>query len=263
MAENYKGRDCIIKMKLKTYIIIPARYASTRFPGKPLVKLVGKPMIQWVYEAAIKVVDIEGVYVATDDDRIYKAVSAFGGKCLMTSDKHQSGSERLAECADILGLNDSDVILNIQGDEPLITPQMIGELGGTMEEGSCMGTLKEEITDETDIANPNIVKVVTDVNDYAIYFSRNPIPYKRNDSERLKYYRHVGVYGYTAGFLKNYIKMPKSYLEEIEGLEQLRVLENGYKIKVLETKHHSIGIDTPEQVKIVEEKLYKEGYDES
>jgi 3-deoxy-manno-octulosonate cytidylyltransferase (CMP-KDO synthetase) len=257
MADDYKRRDCIITMDLKTYIIIPARYASSRFPGKPLIMLAGKPMIQWVYEAAIKTMNIESVYVATDDYRIYNAVLEFGGKCLMTSDKHQSGSDRLAECADILGLNDSDVILNIQGDEPLITPQMIGELGMTMEDGSCMGTLKEEITDETDIANPNIVKVVTDINNNAIYFSRNPIPYKRNDSERLKYYRHVGVYGYMAGFLRDYIKMPRSYLEETEGLEQLRVLENGYKIKVLETKYHSMGIDTPEQVKIVEEILNK------
>lgn len=259
MADDYKRRDCIITMDLKTYIIIPARYASSRFPGKPLIMLAGKPMIQWVYESSLQVKDVEDILVATDDERIYNAVQLFGGKCIMTSDKHRSGTDRLGECADLLRLKDSDIILNIQGDEPLITPDMIIELRKTMEDGVCMGTLKEEIKAEEEIANPNIVKVVTDVNNNAVYFSRNPIPYKRNDSDRLRYYRHIGVYGYTAEFLRNIIKLPKSYLEEVEGLEQLRVLENGYKIKVLETKYHSMGIDTPEQVKTVEECLYKRG----
>lgn len=239
----------------KTYIMIPARYTSTRFPGKPLVSLRRKPMIQWVYEAACKVDGIEAVYVATDDLRIKGAVDQFGGNVIMTSDQHRSGSDRLAECAEILKLDDDDIILNIQGDEPLIRPEMIMELKEIMSGETVMGTLKEEIMIPADVHNPNIVKVITDKDGNAVYFSRSVIPYKRNDNEDLKYYRHVGVYGYTVSFLKKYVDMPKSLLEEVEGLEQLRVLEHGYKIRVKETHYHSLGIDTPEQVPEVERQL--------
>lgn len=244
----------------KIYIIIPARYASTRFPGKPLAVLLGKPMIQWVYEAAMKVKEIESVYVATDSMEIEKIVKNFGGKCIITSNKPQSGTERIVECVNLLDLADEDIVLNIQGDEPLIKAEMINELKETMKDGSAMGTLKEEITDSAEIENPNVVKVITDINNEAIYFSRSPIPYKRNDNEKLKYYRHVGVYGYTVGFLKKYSKMQKTSLEEVEGLEQLRVLENGYKIRVFETKYHSLGVDTPEQLQIVQQILLQKNW---
>lgn len=244
---------------MKIIAIIPARYQSSRFPGKPLTIIAGKPMIQWVYERTKKVDELDEIYVATDDNRIQDCVLSFGGKCLMTASTHQSGSDRLAECIDILNLDDEDVVLNIQGDEPLIQKQMIYDLMDTMNDGSVMGTLKERIRDTTDIENTNIVKVVTDRNFNALYFSRLPIPYNREHVKDVTYYRHVGVYAYRVGFLREYASWENSKYETIEGLEQLRVLEHGYKIKVKETSCSSIGIDTPEQVVDVEKVLMEEG----
>lgn len=243
----------------KFVVIIPARYYSSRFPGKPLALINGKPMIQWVYERVNCVAGIYETYVATDDERIQKCVWDFNGKCIMTSAEHQCGTDRLVECVDILGLNDEDIVLNIQGDEPLIKEDMVRKLMETIcDEDTVMGTLKEKITKKDDVENTNVVKVVTDQKDNALYFSRYSIPFNRNNVDNVTYCRHIGVYAYRAGFLKNYPKLKKSKLEEIEGLEQLRVLENGYKIKVLETESISLGVDTPEQLEIVE-RLMKKG----
>ena len=242
----------------KKIAIIPARYQSGRFPGKPLALICGKPMIQWVYERVVKVSCLDEVYVATDDDRIRACVENFGGKCLMTSSRHESGTDRLAECVNLLELQNEDIVLNIQGDEPLIEEQMIIDLLSTMNEKEEMGTLKEIITSEDDVQNTNIVKVVTDFQDNALYFSRYPIPYNRGNGKDVIYYRHVGVYAYRAGFLKKFTKLPKSNYEKTECLEQLRVLENGYRIKVKLTGSSSMGVDTPEQLQQVEKKLMKE-----
>lgn len=238
----------------KIIAIIPARYQSSRFPGKPLAMINGKPMIQWVYESVNHVKGISEVYVATDDERIMECVQSFAGKAIMTSAAHTSGSDRLAECAEILKLDEMDIVLNIQGDEPLIQETMINELISTIKgKDVCMGTLKERINNIEDIENPNIVKVITDINDNAVYFSRHPIPYNRNGIKDLVYYRHVGVYAYRVIFLRKYTELPKSNLEIAESLEQLRALENGYKISIRETQCTSIGVDTVEQLKQVEE----------
>lgn len=241
----------------KVVAIIPARYQSSRFPGKPLALICGKPMIQWVYERTSNVSCLDEVYVATDDERIKACVDSFGGKCLMTSEQHESGTDRLAECVERLGLDDLDIVLNIQGDEPLIEEQMILDLISTMNGKVDMGTLKELITSQEDIENANIVKVVTDLDDNAMYFSRYPIPYNRGNETDIKYYRHVGVYAYRVKFLKVFSKMSKSKYEKIECLEQLRALENGYKIKVKTTNSSSMGVDIPEQIQQVEQMLKK------
>lgn len=232
--------------------IIPARFGSTRFPGKPLAIINGIPMIQWVYGKVRNVEAVAEVYVATDDQRIYDAVNAFGGQAILTSDKHTCGTDRLAECAEILNLSEDTLVLNIQGDEPLIKREMIEDLISCFDSNSVyMGTLKKKIDDKDELANPNVVKVITDINDNAIYFSRYCIPFER-DNQETDHYKHIGVYGYTAKFLKEYSKMSKTRLEIAESLEQLRVIENGYKIKVKETMYQTIGVDTPEQVKQVE-----------
>lgn len=238
--------------------LIPARYQSSRFPGKPLALINGRPMIQWVYERVGIVDELDDIYVATDDKRIYDCVVGFGGKCLMTSPEHESGTDRLAECVELLGLDNTDVILNIQGDEPLIKKQMILDLISTMDGTADMGTLKELITSKSDIENSNIVKVVTDIQDNALYFSRYPIPYNRESIGGVSYYRHIGVYAYKVNFLSKFARLPKSNYEKIESLEQLRALENGYKIKVKTTNCSSMGVDTPDQIKQVEKLLQKE-----
>lgn len=242
---------------MKVVAIIPSRYGSSRFPGKPLASIAGKPMIQWVYENVSKAAFLDAVYVATDDQRIFDCVKGFGGKALMTSDKHTCGTDRLAECADILKLEDEDLVLNIQGDEPLINPQMVADLYSNFEDVDVyMGTLKKLIKDDDELDNPNVVKVINDVNDYAIYFSRYCMPFER-DGKKANHYKHVGAYGYKTWFLKKYSKMQKTSLEISESLEQLRVIENGMKIKVKETEYQTIGVDTPEQIALVEKQLAK------
>ncbi len=232
--------------------IIPSRYGSSRFPGKPLAMIKGKPMIQHVYENVKKVIELDDVYVATDDERIFDEVISFGGKALMTSDKHTCGTDRLAECAQILNLEDEDIVLNIQGDEPLINKGMILDLLSCFEkEDVYMGTLKKEITIEEELNNSNVVKVICDMNEDAIYFSRFCIPYER-DNKRAKHFKHIGAYGYKKWFLIKYSDMEKTGLEIAESLEQLRVLENGYKIRVKETQFQTVGVDTPEQLLQVE-----------
>lgn len=243
---------------MKIIALIPARYQSSRFPGKPLAMIHGKPMIEWVYRGVGQVRQIDELYVATDDTRIYECVQSFGGNALMTSPNHQCGSDRLAECAEILNLDDEDIILNVQGDEPLIQKEMIETLLKAFDdENVYMATLKKKITVESEIDNSNVVKVITDVNDYAITFSRYSLPYNRDQNAEIVYYKHIGTYAYKKWFLEKYSSMEKSYLEKCESLEQLRVIENGYRIKVMETEFQSLGVDTPEQIEEVEEQMKK------
>lgn len=239
----------------KVVAVIPARYASSRFPGKPLAKIHGKPMIQWVYERVKGVEDINDVYVATDDEIIFNTVKSFGGKIIMTSKEHKSGTDRISEAVHKIA-DDIDIVLNIQGDEPMIKKEMIKELIGAFEDNSVnMATLKKRIYEKEDIDNPNIAKVITDENNDAIYFSRSTIPYNRDGVENIKYFKHIGVYGYKKEFLMEFSNLKESKLEQLEQLEQLRVIENGYKIRVIETQNESIGVDLPEHIKKVESLL--------
>ena len=240
--------------------IIPARYGSTRLDGKPLLDIGGKPMVQWVYERAKKAKFIRDVMVATDDKRVMSAVERFGGKAVMTSSSHRSGTDRIAEAA---GSLNADVIVNVQGDEPLIEPEMIDEaIKPLLAESSLLiSTLKTRIANEEELKDPNVVKVVTDREGFAIYFSRLPIPYVRESSEfgvrsselKATYYKHIGLYVYRKDFLLKFAKMKPTPLEDAEKLEQLRVLENGYKIKVVQTKYNSVGVDTQEDLERVRE----------
>lgn len=247
---------------MKTIAIIPSRYHSSRFPGKPLAMIAGKPMIQRVYENVSKASFLDDVYVATDDQRIYDCVVGFGGKTIMTSDKHTCGTDRLTECVKNLELDDEDIVLNVQGDEPLIRPEMVADLYSTFETDDVyMGTLKKKIETDDELNNPNVVKVITDVNDNAIYFSRYCLPYER-DCIKSIHYKHVGAYGYKVWFLLKYSSMEKTLLEKSESLEQLRVIENGYKIKVKETKWNTVGVDTLEQIELVENELKRRANNE-
>lgn len=232
---------------MKVLCVIPARYASTRLPGKPLALIAGKPMIQHVYERASRAAIPSEVVVATDSELVAEAVRNFGGKVMMTSPEHPSGTDRLAEVA--LSYGDADVIINVQGDEPMIPPEIIDRLAQAFEDNEDlnMATLKT-VMDEADYNNPNTVKVVTDQNGYALYFSRSLLPYPRNKPADFKVYKHVGIYAYRRSFLLSYAAYEPTPLEQIEGLEQLRVLENGERIKVLECKFKGIGIDTPEDL---------------
>lgn len=232
--------------------VIPARYQSSRFPGKPLAMIAGKPMIQRVYEQVLQVTSIDKVIVATDDERIYNAVQQFNGTAIMTG-KCSCGTERVYEA---IRNDPCDIVINVQGDEPLIKPEMINDLADALsDDGVVMATLCKEITRDADISNPNIVKVVCDHNDNALYFSRCSIPFNRDKRSDVKTYKHIGIYGYKKEFLKEYIRMGKTPLEMAENLEQLRVLENGCKIKVKETRYDSIGVDTPEDIVKIEKIL--------
>lgn len=243
----------------KVVAVIPARYKSTRFPAKPLSLIHGKYMIQWVYERVSKVEEISDTYVATDDARIYDAVISFGGKAIITSEVHQSGTDRITEAIEKIE-ESFDIVLNIQGDEPMIKTEMIKKLISAFNDDQVeMATLKKEITEMDEINNPNIAKVITDKEDNAIYFSRSVIPFNRDNRENIKYFKHIGVYGYKKEFIKTFSSLGQSSLEVFEQLEQLRALENGYKIRVLETKHQSIGVDLPEHIQIVETEMIKEG----
>jgi 3-deoxy-manno-octulosonate cytidylyltransferase (CMP-KDO synthetase) len=245
---------------MKITAVIPARYHSTRFEGKPLALIHGKPMIQHVYERASMASLIENVIVATDDARIAEVVSSFGGRFEMTSSDHETGTDRLAEVAQRL---DSDIIVNVQGDEPLIAPEMIDEAIQPLvdDQSVVMGTLKSRIRNLHDFLSPNVVKVVTDRDGFALYFSRSPLPNFRdrfNDlkdeafvSGKLVCYKHVGLYVYRRDFLLDFSRMAPTSLELAEKLEQLRVLENGWRIKVVETSHDSIGVDTPADIERV------------
>ena len=232
---------------MKVLCVIPARYSSTRLPGKPLAMIAGKPMIQHVYERACRALLPQEVVVATDSKIVADAVESFGGKVMMTSPDHPSGTDRLAEVA--LSYPDIDVIVNVQGDEPMIPPEVIDKLAQAFEDDKDlnMTTLKTLMSEE-EYNNPNAVKVVTDQNGYALYFSRSLLPYPRNKTADFKVYKHVGIYAYRRSFLLSYAAYEPTPLEQIECLEQLRVLENGQRIKVLESKFQGIGIDTQEDL---------------
>ena len=238
-------------------VIIPARYASTRFPGKPLAELCGKPMVQWVYERSSLCEAVDKVIVATDDQRIANAVVAFGGDVVMTRADHATGTDRLAEVAE--GLDD-ELIVNVQGDEPLIDPAMIQAAVAPLlnDQSIPMGTLRTPLTSLDEFRNPNVVKVVTDRAGFALYFSRAPIPYPRDFAEQLEQRwselataKHVGLYVYRRSFLLDYPLLPKTPLEEQECLEQLRALEHGYRIHVATTDLFGQGVDTPDDLERV------------
>ena len=216
---------------MKILGVIPARYASSRFEGKPLKDICGHSMIEWVYKRA-KNADIDGLVVATDDERIFEAVKKFGGNVVMTAENHQNGTSRIVEV-----INDIESI-NVLANN-------------YRSEKSEIITLKQEIKSQKEIENPNHVKVIADFNDNAIYFSRSVIPYERNKNADFKYFRHIGIYGYTTSFLNKLKNLKEGVLEKIESLEQLRFIENGYKIKVLETKSNVIGVDTEEDLREV------------
>jgi 3-deoxy-manno-octulosonate cytidylyltransferase (CMP-KDO synthetase) len=251
---------------MRVTAVIPARYASTRFEAKALADIMGKPMVQHVYERTSRATLVSEVIVATDDPRIEAAVKAFGGRVAMTSASHETGTDRLAEVAERI---DAEIIVNVQGDEPLIEPAMIDEaIRPLVEDGSVlMGTLKCRIRNLHDFLSPNVVKVVTDRDGFALYFSRSPLPFFRDKwddlkdeafaSGRLLCYKHVGVYVYRREFLIRYARMPQTHLECSEKLEQLRVLENGCRIRVVETEHESIGVDSPADLEKVLDKLRK------
>lgn len=231
--------------------IIPARYESTRFPGKPLVLIHGKPMIQWVYEKALSTVDY--LCVATDDHRIADAVSGFNGRVIMTSPDHRSGTDRCAEAAEKLsGTVMFDVAINIQGDEPFIQPEQIDTLKSCFGEQTEIATLIKKIETTGELFNPNKPKVVVDNLNNALYFSRSPIPYNRNEKEenwlKQTYWSHIGIYGFRRHILSEITKLKPGKLEIAESLEQLRWLENGYKIKTAETFSQGFGIDTPDDL---------------
>jgi 3-deoxy-manno-octulosonate cytidylyltransferase (CMP-KDO synthetase) len=236
---------------LKFTVVIPARYASTRFPGKPLVDIAGKPMVVRVCERSAQSA-AAGVHVATDDERIFKAVKAGGYSALMTRPDHPSGTDRLAEAAAQLKLEDDDVVVNVQGDEPLISPALINQVAEALRDCE-MSTACHAIHDKESLANPNVVKVVLDAKGHALYFSRSQIPYPR---EAGPCYRHAGIYGYRVGFLKKYSSLPVSPLEKTEALEQLRALWHGYRIAVAISKDDiPPGVDTPQDLEAVRRML--------
>jgi 3-deoxy-manno-octulosonate cytidylyltransferase (CMP-KDO synthetase) len=232
--------------------IIPARYASSRFPGKPLVDIAGKSMIQRVYDQAKKCIDLSEVIVATDDTRIYDHVLNFGGVAVMTADTHQSGTDRCAEVA--LQHPQYNVIINIQGDEPYIDPEQISKLSHCFNDaGTQIATLIKKIKSIDELLNPNSPKAVINKLSEVVYFSRSPLPHIRGQEQKnwldyYTYFRHIGIYGFRADILQEITKLPVSSLEKAESLEQLRWIENGYRIKVAETELETHAIDTPEDL---------------
>ena len=239
-------------------VVIPARYASTRLPGKPLLDIAGKPMIAHVCERALEA-DAEQVVVATDDQRIFDTVTALGLQAVMTDPNHQSGTERIAEVAAQLGWADSDIVVNLQGDEPLIPPSYIRDVAKALAGQSQAGiaTLAAKIEEADEIFNPNAVKVVLDKNGYALYFSRAPMPWNRAsfpdhhqvENSPMPHLRHIGMYAYTVGFLQRYCGWSASPLEAIESLEQLRILWHGEKVLVnIVEQTPEAGVDTEEDL---------------
>jgi 3-deoxy-manno-octulosonate cytidylyltransferase (CMP-KDO synthetase) len=233
--------------------IIPARYKSSRFEGKPLADICGKPMIQHVYEGALQAESVSYVAVATDDERIFEKVKSFGGNVVMTSARHKSGTDRVAEAVSGLDLDDSDIVVNVQGDQPLFVSSQIDEVAGPLLDDPTVNfcTLIYKIQKEEEIYHPNAVKVVFDKDNFALYFSRATIPYDRDGKDEIPYYKHHGIYAYRKSFLVTFTALEQGCLERIEALEQLRALEHGYKIKVVETLHDSVEVDTPEELERV------------
>ena len=237
-------------------VVIPARFASTRLPGKPLADICGKPMVQHVYEKAC-LSGASKVVIATDHQKVFDAVSLFTSDVVMTREDHQSGTERLAEVVDLLDLDSNTIVVNVQGDEPLLAPENVSQVAALLSDSTApMATLSVAIEERDEVFNPNAVKVVSDINKNALYFSRASIPFNRNammnENSELNlapFQRHVGIYAYRAGFIKQYIELSVSPLELLESLEQLRVLYHGYKIKIEQAQiaPHA-GVDTPDDL---------------
>jgi 3-deoxy-manno-octulosonate cytidylyltransferase (CMP-KDO synthetase) len=239
-------------------VVIPSRYAATRLPGKPLVNLAGKPMVQRVYEQAKLAQTVHKVLVATDDQRIVDAVLAFGGEARMTRSDHRTGTERIAEVA---AHEPGDVFVNVQGDEPLIDPVAIDTAVAALLEDppAQIATVTTPIRHVPDIMDPNVVKTVLDFDSNALYFSRAPVPWVRDTQQKVhvKYWKHLGLYVFQRDALLEYPTLPQGELEKIEQLEQLRWLENGWKIRVAEVEHDAVSVDVPEDVTRVEKLLQK------
>jgi 3-deoxy-manno-octulosonate cytidylyltransferase (CMP-KDO synthetase) len=240
-----------------TLAVIPSRYGSSRFQGKPLALIAGKPMIQRVYEQAKKSEAVTRVVVATDDERIYKAVKDFGGLAVMTSEACRSGTDRVAETAEILGLSPDDLVVNIQGDQPVFNPLTIDELISPFgpDPDLLMSTLAFKIVDEREITDPKDVKVTFDTKGFALYFSRAQIPFPRDPGTKADFYKHLGFYAYKKKFLDTLVTLPTGICENVEKLEQLRVLEYGYRIKVVVTPYDSPEIDLPLDLKRIEKRF--------
>jgi len=237
---------------MKSICVIPARYSSTRLPGKPLKNICGVPMICRVWQRASRAKSVAEVIVATDDERIFHAVENFSGRAMMTRADHKTGTDRLAEVAE--KFSDVEVVVNVQGDEPLIEPALIDELVAQFaaDENLQMATVATEMTDADEMKNPNNVKVVVDRQSNALYFSRSLIPFPRN-AGRSKIFKHIGIYAYRRKFLLAYAKMEPTPLEQSESLEQLRALENGFKIRVIKSSCRFVGVDTEEDLRRVNE----------
>jgi 3-deoxy-manno-octulosonate cytidylyltransferase (CMP-KDO synthetase) len=239
---------------MKTVVIIPSRYGSTRFEGKPLALISGKPMIQWVYERAAGAENVDTVVVATDDARIVSAVNRFGGNTILTDAENRSGTDRVAEAADKLNLAADDIVVNIQGDQPCIHPACIQEVTAPLRANpeNQMSTLAFKIVRAEEITNPKDVKVTFDTLGNALYFSRAAIPFARDADTGFDTYKHLGVYAYTRRFLDIFRNLPDGRLENIEKLEQLRAMEYGYRIQVVITEHDSPEVDIPEDIPRIE-----------
>jgi 3-deoxy-manno-octulosonate cytidylyltransferase (CMP-KDO synthetase) len=248
----------------KVVVVIPARFASTRLPGKPLVSFAGKPMIQHVYDRAKQALSVHEVLVATDDQRVMDAVASFGGQARLTRSDHRSGTERIAEVA---AHEPGDIFVNVQGDEPLIDPHAIdAAVAALLEEPPAqISTVATTIRHAADVMDPNVVKTVLDFDDFALYFSRAPIPWIRDTHQKLhvKYWKHLGLYVFQRDALLEYPTLPQGQLEKIEQLEQLRWLENGWRIRVAEVPHDAVSVDVPEDIPRVEKLMREEKHTES
>ena len=244
-----------LKLHQKTLAIIPARYSSTRFPGKPLAQIAGKSMIQHVWENVVKTKEIDEVIVATDDERIFNPVKKFGGKVVLTSPNHKTGTDRIVEA---LSGRSCDWVLNIQGDEPLMSSSDLEKLikKAKNTKGTKVATLVYKIYDVVLLKDPNIVKVTLNMNNEALYFSRSSIPYQGySKNKNIKSWRHLGVYIFKRDFLINFYNWPQTFLEKIEKLEQLRILENGEKLLCVEAEKECVSVDVPKDIELVEKIL--------
>lgn len=246
---------------MRVVVIIPSRYGSTRFEGKPLAKICGQPMIQWVYRQAMQAECVDAVHVATDDKRIRDAVDGFGGKVVMTSSQCRSGTDRVAEAAERLDLAMGDVVVNIQGDQPLVEPRCFDALVQPFYDDPAvkMSTLAFAIVDPREITDPKDVKVTFDINGDALYFSRATIPHGRDGFQGYKIYKHLGVYAYTREFLECFRSLDPGRLEGIEKLEQLRAMEHGHRIRVVTSPFDSPEVDLPVDIQRIEAKMAAAG----
>ncbi|MEW5909404.1 MAG: 3-deoxy-manno-octulosonate cytidylyltransferase [Thermodesulfobacteriota bacterium] len=249
------------KESRKVALIIPSRYGSTRFMGKPVAEILGKPMIEWVYERVKRLKVVSQIAVATDDPRIADLVRRFGGNAVITSSENRSGTDRVAEAAEIMGLDPEDIVINVQGDQPLIDPRCIEALINPFFEMPDLetATLAFPIVDADEITNPKDVKVVFDQDGYALYFSRSPIPFGRDPDTSYEVYKHLGIYAYTRAFLEVFRSLPEGRLERIEKLEQLRGMEYGHRIRVVVTEYDSPEVDQPEDIARIESRLRRIG----